>query len=65
MELKCEQSRYLIWYCFKRMLSTVEAHGELQAAFEDQAPPYDGVVISKPATRLFLTLLDMDDLRQQ
>ena len=40
MELNRERIRLLIWYCFKRRLSAVEAHDELQAALADQAPSY-------------------------
>lgn len=40
MELNRDQYRLLIWYCFKRKLSAVKAHDELQAALVDQAPSY-------------------------
>lgn len=40
MELTREQTRLLIWYCFKRRLSALEAHGELDTTLGDQAPSY-------------------------
>ena len=40
MELTREQTRLLIWYCFKRALSALAAHGELHTTLGDQAPSY-------------------------
>ena len=40
MELTRERTRLLIWYCFKRALSTLAAHGELHTTSVYQGPSH-------------------------